>query len=265
MKDTFANEVRSIQVYRDNLPPYDSTKTMDEWWNLVIKGNHYPELRTVVKPALSLFTAPHVEQCFRETNDLIYAEKNRTGIGLLNASITVSYYLKKQRNMDKGRFQSVSLNLMYREDYSSDPVDSLICAEMSRSSQVLLQASRRGSKNKGKPLSSCEKKNPSTASAKKRKKVSQLLPSYAITLGTKKQRQEKSVSGEESRKKAHSLKENSHSSKGKSHSSKEKTKSSKGKSHTSRDNKEKEKSHTSRDNKNKEKSHTSRYNNNKEK
>lgn len=140
MKDTFANEVRSIQVYRDNLPPYDSTKTMDEWWNLVIKGNHYPELRTVVKPALSLFTAPHVEQCFCETNDLIYAEKNRTGIGLLNASITVSYYLKKQRNMDKGRFQSVSLNLMYREDYSSDPVDSLICAEMSRSSQVLLQA-----------------------------------------------------------------------------------------------------------------------------
>ena len=98
----FAAEISAFQV--DNkLPIFASGCRLDSWCNNVFKSGKYPNLSTVVKAALSIFTGRHMEASFSMTNDVINKRSSQMDIATYGAIMNVKYGLiaKSQSSFQK--------------------------------------------------------------------------------------------------------------------------------------------------------------------
>lgn len=82
----------------------------------------YPNLAKVIKAALSIFTAPHVEQSFSVMNNLITAKSARTEVDTYSSYQRVKYQLKA--------FGTTSTAYYHRSDVAKSPVDKALCYHM---------------------------------------------------------------------------------------------------------------------------------------
>ena len=112
--DSYDLECRNIQVDQD-LPTMDDKQRLDVWWAQIFRMGKYPELTKLMKSAISIFTAPHIECSFSVMNNVITHKTARYDISTFAAYQRVQYNLKAQN--------TTSLKLYHRPDIQFSPID----------------------------------------------------------------------------------------------------------------------------------------------
>ena len=120
-QDAFTIECMQLAVDK-KLPVWSKEQRLDSWWAAVFEDGHYPELSKLVKAALSIFTAPHVECAFSLMNNLITHKRARLDISTFSAYQAVQYNLKASN--------TITLEKFHREDIIYTPVDKSLAYHM---------------------------------------------------------------------------------------------------------------------------------------
>ena len=117
--DEFHLQASKLQLDK-TLPAYDNDTRIDKWWGQILQK--YPALKTVVTPALSIFTGPRIEQSFSMMNSVITKTSNRLNVATFSAIQTVKFDLLSTNE--------TSLEPYRRPDKLKSPVDESVCYHM---------------------------------------------------------------------------------------------------------------------------------------
>lgn len=126
-----------------NLPTFEQTSRVDDWWSSVKKAGIYPGLCRLALAALSVFHGPQIESSFNTMGDILHVKSSNTSVETYGSYQSVKFHL---RTVGKS-----AIEVFRRKDIKYDNVNPALCKNMqgsSRAYRTVLETKRRAAEEK---------------------------------------------------------------------------------------------------------------------